>query len=60
MKNTSKIACFQGEINQAIFLLALNIKRKFIIYPECFDANNIISDPIIQNLKRKLNMVHDL
>ena len=35
-------------------------KRKFIIHPEFFDANNIISDPFIENLKRKPNMVHDL
>ena len=35
-------------------------KGKFIIHHEFFDANNIISDPFIQNLKRKPNMVHDL
>ena len=27
---------------------------------DVFDANNIISDPFIQNPKRKPNMVHDL
>ena len=32
----------------------------FMIYPEFFDANNIISDPFIHNIKRKPNMVHDL
>ena len=35
-------------------------KREFIIHPEFFDANNIISDPFIRNLKRKPNMFHDL
>ena len=35
-------------------------KRKYIIQPEFFDANNIISDPFIQNIKCKPNMVHDL
>ena len=35
-------------------------KRSFIIHSKCFDANNIISDGIIQNLKRKPNMVHNL
>ena len=32
-------------------------KRKFIIHPEYFDANNIFSHPFIQNLKYKPNMV---
>ena len=31
-------------------------KRKFIIHPEFFDANNIFSHPFIQNLKHKPNM----
>ena len=35
-------------------------KMKFIIHPEYFDANNIFSDPFIQNLKPKPNMVQDL
>ena len=35
-------------------------KRKFIINPEYFDANNIFSHPFIQNLKYKPNMVQDL
>ena len=35
-------------------------KRKFIIHPEFFDANNIFSHPFIQNLKHKPNMVQDL
>ena len=34
-------------------------KGKFIIHHEFFDANNIISDPFIHNLKRKPKMVHD-
>ena len=38
----------------------LHKKRKFIIHPVFFYANNIISDPFIQNLKLKPNMVHDL
>ena len=37
-----------------------NKKRKFIIHPEYFDANNIFSHPFIKNLKHKPNMVQDL
>ena len=36
------------------------INKGFVIYPEFFNANNIISDPFIQYLKRKPKMVHDL
>ena len=32
-------------------------KRKFIIHPEFFDANNIFSNPFIHNLKQKPNIV---
>ena len=35
-------------------------KRKFIIHPEFFDANNIFSHPFIQNLKHKPNIIQDL
>ena len=35
-------------------------KRKFIIHPEYFDANNIFSHTFIQNLEHKPNMVQDL
>ena len=35
-------------------------KRKFIIHPEHFDANDIFSDPFIQNIKHKPNMIQDL
>ena len=35
-------------------------KIKFIIHPECFDPNNVISGPFLQNIKRKPNMVHEL
>ena len=35
-------------------------KIRFIIHPEFYDANNIISDPFIHNLKRKPNLFHDL
>ena len=35
-------------------------KRKFIIHPKYFDANNIFSHPFIQNLKHKPNMVQEL
>ena len=35
-------------------------KRKFIIHPEFFDANNIFSHPFIQNIKHKPKMVQDL
>ena len=42
------------------FLLVLQRKRKFIIHPDFFDANNIFSHLFIQNLKHKPNMVQDL
>ena len=48
-KKTSKL--FVGNTSKKI---------KFIIHPEFFDANNIISDPFIHNLKLKPNMVHDM
>ena len=35
-------------------------KRKFIIHPEYFDANNIFSHSFIHNLRHKPNMVKDL
>ena len=35
-------------------------KRRFIIHPEYFDANNIFSHPFIQNLRHKPNMVQKL
>ena len=35
-------------------------KTKFIIRPAFFDANNIISDPFIQDLKCKTKMVNEL
>ena len=35
-------------------------KRKFIIHPEYFDVNNILSHPFIHNLKHKPNMVQYL
>ena len=43
-----------------LFVGITSKKRKFIIHPEFFDANNIISNTSIQNLKSKPNMVHDL
>ena len=42
------------------FFFGITSKKRFSIYPESFDAKNIISDPFIHNLKRKPNMVHDL
>ena len=35
-------------------------KRKFIIHPEYFDANNIFSHSFIHNIKHKPNMVQYL
>ena len=35
-------------------------KRKFIIHPEYFDANNIFSHPFIKNIRHKPNKVQDL
>ena len=34
-------------------------KRKFLIHPEYFDANNIFSHSFIQNLNNKPNMVQE-
>ena len=42
------------------FIGVIYKKRGFIIHPEYFDANNILSHPFIQNLKHKPNMVQDL
>ena len=42
------------------FFVSITLERKYIIRPECFDANNIISYTFIHNLKCKPNMVHDL
>ena len=41
-------------------MLVLHTKRKFIINPEYFDANNIFSHSFIQNIKHKPKMVQDL
>ena len=49
-----------GVIYSNLFVGITSKKRKFIIHPEFFDANNIISNTSIQNLKSKPNMVHDL
>ena len=38
-------------------MFVLHTKRKFIIHPEYFDANNILSHQFIQNFKHKPNMV---
>ena len=35
-------------------------KKKFIIHPEYFDANNIFSRPVFHHLKHKSNMVQNL
>ena len=35
-------------------------KRKYMIHPGYFYANNIFSHPFIQNLKHKPNIFHDL
>ena len=42
------------------FVGITHTKRKFIINPEHFDTNNILSRLFIQNLKQKSNMVQDL
>ena len=53
--------CYSKEKEIKQFICWYYIKKiKFIIHPEFFDANNIISDPFIHNLKCKPNMVHDL
>ena len=55
-----KCVCLKRKKTSMFFAGSTYRKVKFIIHPECFDANNIISDPFIQNLKRKPNMVNDL
>ena len=42
------------------FFVGITKKRKFIIHPECFDANNLFSHPFIKNIKYKPNTVQDL
>ena len=53
-----KLLAFKDKENKQV--LCWYYIKKFIIHPKFFDANSIISDPFIQNLKLKPNMVHDL
>ena len=43
-----------------MLFVGITLKKMFIIHPEVFDANNIISVQFIQNINRNTNMVHDL
>ena len=43
-----------------LFVVIEYKKRKFIIHPSYFYANNIFLHPFINNLKHKSNMVQDL
>ena len=58
--NFNDYFCLRRNKTSKLFIGITSKKREFIIHPEFFDANNIISDPFIQDLKRKPNMVHDL
>ena len=48
------------DTTRKLFVSTAYIKWEFIIHPKYFDANNIFSHPVIQNLKHKQNMVQDL
>ena len=55
--NFKNFACLSRKKTSKFFVGIISQKRRFIIHSEFY---NIISDPLIQNLKRKPNMFHDL
>ena len=58
--NFQNCVSLRRKTTSKLSLLITYKKRKFIIHPEYFDANNIFSHPFIQNLKHKPNMVQYL
>ena len=55
-----KLLVFKEKENNQVICRYYIPKKKVYYSSWFFNANNIISDPFIQNLKRKPNMVHDL
>ena len=55
-----KLHAFKEKYNKQVICCYDIQKIKFIIHPEYFDANNILSHPFIHYLKHKPNMVHFL
>ena len=58
--NFKNCLCLSRKTTSKLFVGITSKKINFIIHPEFFVSNNIISDTFIQNLKRKPNMVHDM
>ena len=58
--NFKNLFCLSRKKTRKFFVGIVSKKIKFIIHPEVFDANYIISDIFIQNIILKPNMVHDL
>ena len=48
---------FKEKYNNQVICWYYIQKRDFIIHPEYFDANNILSHPFIHHIKHKPNMV---
>ena len=55
--NFKILFCLSRKKTSKFFVGIISQKRRFIIHSEFY---NIISDPLIQNPKRKPNMFHDL
>ena len=58
--NSKNCMCLKINTTSKLFFGITYKKRNIIIHPETFDANNIFSRPLIQNLKHKPNMYQDL
>ena len=52
--------CLRRKTKSKLFVGITHKKRKLIIYPEYFDANNIFSNLFTHNLKHKANMIQEL
>ena len=55
--NFKNCVCFNINTTSKFFVGITYKERNFIIHPEYFDANNVLSHPFIQNIKHKPNMV---
>ena len=58
--NFKTLLSFRRKKTSKLFVGITSKKIGFLIHPEFADANNIISDPFIHNLKLKPNMAYDL
>ena len=57
--NFKNCLCLKIKTTSKLFV-GITHQKKFIIHPECFDANNIFSHQFIQNFKYKPNMDQDM